>query len=97
MCHRLIVEDDRVTGYQLRVHEQKMKAVAALKCLNYHVVAAGDSFNDTTMLAEANVGFLIHAPENVKQQFPQFQPVESHAELLTLIRENLNPPIDPLI
>jgi phosphoserine/homoserine phosphotransferase len=49
------------------------------------------------MLAEANVGFLIHAPENVKQQFPQFQPVESHAELLTLIRENLNPPIDPLI
>lgn len=97
MCHRLIVEDDRVTGYQLRVHEQKMKAVAALKCLNYHVVAAGDSFNDTTMLAEANVGFLIHAPENVKQQFPQFQPVESHAELLTLIRKNLNPPIDPLI
>ncbi len=86
LCHRLIVENDRITGYQLRVSEQKQKAVAALKLLNYQVIAAGDSFNDTTMLAEADVGFLIHAPENVKQQFPQFQAVESHAALMKLIR-----------
>jgi phosphoserine/homoserine phosphotransferase len=85
-CHRLIVEDDRITGYQLRVPEQKQKAVAALKLLNYHVIAAGDSFNDTAMLAEANVGILVHAPEAVKRQFPQFQAVENHAELLKRIK-----------
>ena len=86
LCHRLIVENDRITGYQLRIPDQKRKAVAAFKSLNYHVVSAGDSYNDTGMLAEANAGFLIHAPENVKQQFPQFKAVESHAELLKLIK-----------
>jgi len=86
LCHRLLVENDRITGYQLRIPEQKQRAVAAFKLLNYHVISAGDSFNDTAMLAEAHVGFLIHAPQNVKQQFPQFQAVESHAELLKLIK-----------
>jgi phosphoserine/homoserine phosphotransferase len=86
-CHTLIVKDDRITGYQLRLPDQKRKAVAAFKNLNYKVVAAGDSYNDTGMLAEAHTGFLIHAPENVKQQFPQFKAVESHAELLKNIRQ----------
>jgi phosphoserine/homoserine phosphotransferase len=86
LCHRLIVENDRITGYQLRIREQKREAVAAFRRMNYHVISAGDSFNDTAMLAEANVGFLIHAPENVKQQFPQFKAVESHADLLNLIK-----------
>jgi len=86
LCHRLVVENDRIVDYKLRVPDQKKKAVAAFKLLNYHVVSAGDSFNDTAMLAEADVGFLIHAPENVKQQFPQFKPVESHADLLKLIK-----------
>jgi len=86
LCHRLIVENDRITDYQLRIPEQKQRAVAALKLLNYHVISAGDSFNDTAMLSEAHVGFLIHAPENVKKQFPQFKPVESHAELLKGIK-----------
>ena len=85
-CHRLLVENDRITGYQLRIPDQKQRAVAALKLLNYRVIAAGDSFNDTAMLLEAQVGFLIHAPENVKRQFPQFQATESHAELLKLIK-----------
>jgi phosphoserine / homoserine phosphotransferase len=85
-CHKLVVENDRIMDYKLRVADQKKKAVAAFKSLNYHVVAAGDSFNDTGMLGEANVGFLIHAPENVKKQFPQFKSVESHAELLKLIK-----------
>ena len=74
LCHRIVVENDRIVDYKLRV-------------LNYHVVSAGDSFNDTAMLGEADVGFLIHAPENVKQQFPQFKPVESHADLLKLIKQ----------
>ena len=90
LCHRLVVENDRIVDYKLRIREQKREAVAAFKRMNYHVVSAGDSYNDTAMLAEANVGFLIHAPENVKQQFPQFKPVESHADLLKLIRQAAN-------
>jgi phosphoserine / homoserine phosphotransferase len=86
LCHRLVVENDHIVDYKLRVTDQKKKAVAAFRSLNYHVISAGDSFNDTAMLGEANVGFLIHAPENVKQQFPQFKAVESHEELLKLIK-----------
>jgi phosphoserine/homoserine phosphotransferase len=86
LCHRLVVVNDRIVDYQLRIREQKREAVAAFRRMNYHVISAGDSYNDTAMLKEANVGFLIHAPENVKQAFPQFKAVESHAELLTLIK-----------
>jgi phosphoserine/homoserine phosphotransferase len=85
-CHRLVVANDRITGYQLRQSNQKQKSVAALKSLNYRVISAGDSYNDTAMLVEADTGFLIHAPEKVKQEFPQFKAVESHAELLKLIK-----------
>ena len=85
-CHRLLVNDDRITGYELRQPNQKQKSVAALKALNYRVIAAGDSYNDTAMLGEADAGFLIHAPEKVKSEFPRFKAVESHAELLKLIK-----------
>ena len=87
LCHRLVVEHDRIVDYQIRIREQKREAVAAFRRMNYYVISAGDSYNDTAMLKEANVGFLIHAPENVKKEFPQFRAVESHAELLRLIRE----------
>jgi phosphoserine/homoserine phosphotransferase len=87
LCHKLVVENDRIVDYKLRVPDQKKKTVAAFKSLNYHVISAGDSYNDTAMLLEANVGFLIHAPENVKREFPQFKAVESHAELLKLIKK----------
>ena len=86
LCHRLVVENDRIVGYKLRIPEQKQRAVAAFKLLNYHVIAAGDSFNDTAMLTEAHVGFLFHAPENVKQQFPQFKAVETYPDLLARIK-----------
>ena len=86
LCHKLVVENDRIVDYKLRVPDQKKKAVAAFKSLNYNVISAGDSYNDTAMLLEANTGFLIHAPENVKKEFPQFTAVESHAELLKLIK-----------
>ena len=85
-CHRLVVENDRIVNYQLRQPNQKQRSVAALKLLNYYVISAGDSYNDTAMLAEADKGFLIHAPENVKKEFPQFKAVESHAELLKEIK-----------
>ena len=87
LCHRLIVENDRITDYEIRIPEQKQKAVAALKHLNYHVISAGDAFNDTAMLGEANVGFLFRAPDNVKAQFPQFKAVEAYADLMKLIKQ----------
>ena len=90
LCHKLVVENDRIVDYKLRIRDQKREAVAAFRRMNYHVISAGDSYNDTAMLLEANVGFLIHAPEKVKQEFPQFKAVESHAELLKLIKKALN-------
>jgi phosphoserine/homoserine phosphotransferase len=86
LCHRLVVENDRVVNYQLRIREQKREAVAAFKRMNYHVISAGDSFNDTAMLLEANVGLLFRAPEAVRKQFPQFRAVESYADLMQLIK-----------
>ena len=86
LCHRLVVENDRIVDYKLRVPEQKQKAVAAFKLLNYHVISGGDSFNDTAMLTEAHVGILFRAPENVKRQFPQFRAVEAYADLMQLIK-----------
>ncbi len=84
-CHRLVVENNRIAGYQLRLPDQKKHAVAALQSLNFNVVAAGDSFNDTSMLGQADHGFLFHAPANVVQQFPQFPAVNDYATLLRLI------------
>ena len=89
-CHRLIVEKDRIVDYELRQPDQKRKSVAALKSLNYFVVSAGDSYNDTGMLCEAEEGFLIHAPESVKRDFPQLKVVESLADLLEAIKATLN-------
>jgi phosphoserine / homoserine phosphotransferase len=90
LCHRLVVEKDRIVDYQLRIREQKREAVAALKRMNYYVIAGGDSFNDTAMLMEANVGILFHAPDNVKQQFPQFPAVETYPDLMNLIRKAMS-------
>jgi phosphoserine/homoserine phosphotransferase len=86
LCHRLVVEDDRITDYQLRMPDQKRSAVEAFRSLNYQVISAGDSYNDTSMLGAAHTGFLIHAPDNVKKEFPQFKSVESPAELMSEIK-----------
>jgi phosphoserine / homoserine phosphotransferase len=89
LCHTLSVENDRIAGYNIRIPEQKQKAVVALKLLNFKVISAGDSFNDTAMLAEANVGFLFHAPDNIKKQFPQFRAFDEYADLMAAIRAEL--------
>lgn len=91
-CHRLVVQDDRITGYELRQPDQKRASVRALKSLNYRVIAAGDSFNDISMLAEADHGFLFHAPENVVQQFPRFPEVKSYDALLAAIHKHAAAP-----
>jgi phosphoserine/homoserine phosphotransferase len=87
LCHRLVVENDRIVDYKLRIREQKREAVAAFKRMNYQVISGGDSFNDTAMLIEANVGILFRAPDAVKKQFPQFKAVEAYADLLKLIQQ----------
>jgi phosphoserine/homoserine phosphotransferase len=88
-CHRLVVADDRIVDYKLRQPDQKRKSVKAFHGLNYRVIAAGDSYNDTTMLSEADAGFLFHAPENVIADFPQFRALTTYDELLTAITAQL--------
>ncbi len=90
LCHRLVVVDDRIVDYRLRQPDQKRHAVKALHGLNYRVVAAGDSFNDTAMLAEADAGFLFHAPPNIVDQFPQFPALNTFDELLDRITAQLS-------
>lgn len=83
LCHHLVVDDDRITGYRLRMPDPKRSAVLALQGLNYRVVAAGDSYNDTTMLLAADAGFLFHAPPNVVAEFAQLPALDEYGELLT--------------
>jgi phosphoserine/homoserine phosphotransferase len=85
LCHRLIVADDRIVDYRLRMADQKRHAVQALHGLNYRVASAGDSYNDTAMLAEADAGFLFHAPPNVIAEFPQFPAFDAYDDLLAAI------------
>ena len=83
-CHRLTTDDEgRVVDYKLRQPDPKRASVKALHSLNYRVIAAGDSYNDTTMLAEAEVGILFHAPQNVIDEFPQFEVVHNFDALRT--------------
>ena len=89
-CHDLEIDaEGRVGNYRLRQPDQKRKAVAAFRSLNYRVIAAGDSYNDTTMLGEADTGFLFRSPDNVKAEFPQFRSAEEYDELMGLIRGEL--------
>lgn len=81
MCHQLIVEGDVITDYQLRQPDQKRLAVEAFHSLNYRVLAAGDSYNDTAMLGAADLGILFRSPENVIAEFPQFAAVTEYNDL----------------
>lgn len=86
MCHRLVVaRDGAVTDYRLRIPDQKRAAVEAFKALNFGVVAAGDSYNDTAMLGAADAGFFIHPPAAIADQFPQFPVMKDYAALRAAI------------
>ena len=89
VCHRLVVEYDRIVDYELRLNDQKRRAVEAFQALNYRVVAAGDSYNDTAMLGAAEHGFLFHAPDNVKREFPHFPALDTYGDLLARIKQVL--------
>ena len=81
-CHQLEVnKEGEVVNYHLRQPNPKQKSVEAFHLLNYRVIAAGDSYNDTTMLGAAEVGILFHAPQNVKDEFPQFEAVDTFSDL----------------
>jgi len=85
-CHRLVVDGEGfVADYKLRQPNQKFHAVNALKGLNYQVIAAGDSYNDTGMLGAADAGFFIHPPPGIVAQFPQFPVNHSYEELRVAI------------
>lgn len=84
-CHRLVVESGRVTGYELRQPNQKQRSVEALRSLNYRVIAAGDSFNDVTMLSAADQGFFFRAPAAIQAQFPRFPAFEDYPALLSAV------------
>jgi phosphoserine/homoserine phosphotransferase len=81
-CHRLETDaSGRIVGYRIRLAEQKRRTVEALHGLAFEVVAAGDSYNDAAMLAEADAGILFRPPENVVREFPRFPVAQSYAEL----------------
>jgi phosphoserine/homoserine phosphotransferase len=82
LCHSLEVDDrGRVVGYRIRLPDQKRRAVQAFQALNLRVVAAGDSYNDTAMLAAADAGILFRPPDNVVAEFPQFPVTRDYDEL----------------
>ncbi len=82
LCHRLeIGEDGIIEGYHLRQPDPKRAAVKSFHALRYEVIAAGDSYNDTAMLAEADAGILFRPPDNVIAEFPQFPVTRDYAEL----------------
>ncbi|HBE92358.1 MAG TPA: bifunctional phosphoserine phosphatase/homoserine phosphotransferase ThrH [Gammaproteobacteria bacterium] len=80
-CHKLAIRDDHIVDYRLRQKDQKREAVKAFHGLNYKVIAAGDSYNDTSMLGEADAGILFCPPQNVIDEFPQFPVTNDYDEL----------------
>lgn len=81
LCHRLRIEENRIVDYALRMPDQKREAVRRFHELNFQVIAAGDSYNDTSMLGEADVGILFRPPANVIAEFPQFPVTRTYDEL----------------
>jgi phosphoserine/homoserine phosphotransferase len=88
LCHTLEIDEEsrRITGWNIRLEDQKRRTVEALRGLNYNIIAAGDSYNDTSMLAMADVGILINPPINVTDEFPQFPVTTDYGELLKAIK-----------
>ncbi len=81
-CHQLEVDaGGRITNYLLRHPDQKRESVRAFRQLGFHVIAAGDSYNDTPMLEAAQAGIFFRPPESIAQQFPQFPVTHTYPEL----------------
>ena len=89
ICHHLIVEKDKISGYELRQENNKQKVVEALKSFNFKVFAAGDSYNDINMLSNADLGIFFQAPEHIKAEFPNLRTADTHEELKKILQENI--------
>ena len=86
LCHTLVIDDSgRIGDWEIRYEDHKRKTVDSLIEMNYHVIAAGDSYNDTTMLSTASAGILFRPPDNVVDEFPQFPVARNYAELAEAI------------
>jgi len=82
LCHKLVIDDKgRVSDYRIRQKDPKRQCVRAFQQLNYRCIATGDSYNDTTMLSQAEAGVLFRPPENVIEEFPQFPVAKNYEEL----------------
>jgi phosphoserine / homoserine phosphotransferase len=90
LCHSLTIDNSgAIAGYTLRQKDGKRKVVQAFKSLNYRVVAMGDSYNDVTMLKEADKGILFRPPRNVIDEFPQFPVTKNYEELMEIFDREL--------
>ena len=85
LCHNLVVENDRIVDYAIRQPDPKRASVRAFKSLKYRVYAAGDSYNDLSMLEEADAGFFFCAPDNVLAEFPQYPAAQDYTGLQSLL------------
>jgi phosphoserine/homoserine phosphotransferase len=86
LCHTLVIDDSgRIEDWEIRYEDHKRKTVESLMGMNYHVIAAGDSYNDTSMLSAASAGILFRPPDNVVDEFPQFPVAMNYAELTEAI------------
>ena len=88
-CHTLEIDEDsrRITDWTIRLEDQKCRTVEALRAMNFNVIASGDSYNDTTMLAAANAGILINPPQNVVDEFSQYPVATNYTELRDAIQQ----------
>ena len=87
-CHRIETDAaDRIVDYHIRLEDQKRRAVEAFRKLSFTVLAAGDSYNDTSMLGAADAGILFCPPDNVIEEFPQFPVTHTYEELDREVRE----------
>jgi phosphoserine/homoserine phosphotransferase len=86
LCHTLVIDDSgRIEDWEIRYEDHKRMTVESLMGMNYHVIAAGDSYNDTSMLSTASAGILFRPPDNVVDEFPQFPVARNYAELTEAI------------
>ncbi|UYP48422.1 hypothetical protein NEF87_004707 [Candidatus Lokiarchaeum ossiferum] len=90
LCHNLIIDEmGMISDYKIRISDQKRKTTQALMKMNYEVIAAGDSYNDTAMLKEATNGILFRPPQNVIDEFPEFPVVTKYEDFKQTISDLL--------
>ena len=91
-CHELVIDsDNRIADYKLRLKDHKRKAVEAFRTLHFDTIAAGDSYNDLSMIDSADKGILFCPPERLIKERPELPVAKNHAELRAMIEESINP------